>query len=53
MTLPVWKRTMLGALVALGVAGVSLTSLPAAQAGIGDGGSPCPTFYEMCGSNAH
>lgn len=52
MTLPAWKRTVLGAMVALSVTGASFTSLPTAQAAVGDGGSPCPTFYEMCGGSA-
>jgi hypothetical protein len=51
MKLAGWKRTVLGALVALSVAGASLTSLSAAHAAVGDG-SPCPTYYEMCGMSA-
>jgi hypothetical protein len=43
MKLALWKRTLLGALVAVSVAGASLTSLPAAQAATGGGGTPCPT----------
>ncbi len=52
MALAVWKRTLLGAMVALSVAGVSLTGFSAAHAAVGDGGSPCPTYYEMCGMSA-
>jgi hypothetical protein len=51
MTMTVWKRTVLGALIASSLAGASLTSLSAAHAAAGDG-SPCPTYYEMCGMSA-